>query len=375
MSRRVAMFTAGKCNFISSPLINSAEYLASQGYAVEIYAVESDEFDAPTFASPDISYIPYPVPESRIVGSVFLSTPYRLNRLMGRNTYQFFVGFDPTGLVFAALLGKWRRTPYVYHSLEIVSESSLVGWRRKFDKKIERWFNGGAVLTITQDQHRADVLARENHLDRERIAVVYNSPLGDILPDKSQWFRERFDIPPTKFIVLGAGSLMKHHMIDRIVETVESWPEPFVLVLHGWFWGEGFEEKIREIADEHRDRVFISTTLLPHADKYQVFQSADIGLVFYDSIDDNLHFVGAAAGKLFDFMRCGVPVIALNLPGMKELIEDSGAGVVVDNVTDIPNALVDISHDYAHYNKRSLLAFDQYDFARSYEGALARILR
>lgn len=377
MSKRVALFSTTGSDMLSSPLINSAEYLGAQGYLVDVFGVESTQFAAPTFLSPNITYIPYRVTETQIPGTKLLFALYRLNRLVGRKSYEFLIGFDPPGLINAAVLGKWRRTTYVYHSLEICSEATLVDWREKFFKRIERWLNRGAILTITQDDQRADILARENRLDRGRIAVVYNSSFGDPLPEKSRWMRERFDIPSAKRVVLCVGLLSGVHMADLIAESVGSWPETFVLVLHGWFsvHRPDIEEKIRRIAAQHPDKVFISDTVLPPAEKYRAFQSVDIGLVFYKPINDNLRYVGAASGKLFDFMRCGVPIIALDLPGMKELVEDSGAGVLVPAAMEIPGALTSILSDYEHYSESSLAAFGQYSFAQSYEAALTRILR
>lgn len=372
-SKRVAMFTGKALDFISAPLINSAEYLASLGYLVDIFARESRWLPVPTFDSFNISYIPYRIIDASFPGKTFLGTPHQLDRMMGDGPYEFFVGFDLPGLINAAMLGKWRRTPYIYHSLEIDCEAALLGWQRKFDKRIERWLNRGAALTITQDEYRADLLAFENHIDRERISVVYNSPFGELLPEKSDWLRQRFDIPSTKQIVLVVGSLIKEHMVDLIAATVESWPTQFVLVMHGWFSDKSIEEEVRRIAARNNERMFISTTLLPYSERNLVFQSANIGLIFYNPITDNHRYVGAAAGKLFDFMRCGVPVIAIDLPGMKELVEDSGAGAVVQDVTQIPATLDHILQDYGQYRDRSLATFDRYSFAQSYARALARI--
>lgn len=367
------MFTVSKLDFISAPLINSAIYLSECGYKVDIFALASDKFPVPRFASGDITYVPYRLPHPNAPGTTFIATPCRLNMLLGRKRYSFFVGFDPGGLVNAAVLGILRRTPYIYHSLEIVSESTLTNWRRKLDKQIERWLSRGAVLTITQDELRADVLARENRLDRSQVAVVYNAPLGEPFPARSSWLRDRFGIPETKYIVLGVGSLIERHMVDEIAASVKSWPDQFVLVLHGWFSDEAFEKRVYQIAEGQPNRIFVSTTLLPYEHKYLVFQSADVGVVFYKPVDDNHRYVGAAAGKLFDFMRCGVPVVVIDLPGMRELVEGNWCGVVVADSSGIAQALSKIHHHYQEYRDQSLSAYRRYDFAQSYAKALMRI--
>ena len=371
---RVGIFTTSGRDALYSPFINSVLYLSQCGYKVDIFALASDKFPAPEFNSADIQYIPIRLSRSHVPGGSQLITLLRINRLLRDKQYHFFIGFDPGGLINAAVLGVLRKTPYIYHSLEIVSESTLSTRRQRLKKFLERLLSKQAVLTITQDEVRADILARENRLDRNQVTVVYNAPLGEPLPAKSSWLRDRFRIPETQYIVLAVGSLIEEHLVDQIAESVSGWPEQFTLVLHGWFASEAFEKRLRQIANSQSDRVFISTELLPHDKRHLVFQSADIGLAFYKPVNENLRYVGAAAGKIFDFMRCGVPVIANDLPGMKELIEGNQWGVVISDSSAIPHVLSMIERHYQKYRDQSLRAFERYDFARSYARALNRIL-
>ena len=84
-------------------------------------------------------------------------------------------------------------------------------------------------------------------------------------------------------------------------------------------------------------------------------------------------YTGAAAGKLFDFIQCGVPVIANNLPGMKNLVEDNGCGIVVNEMEEIAHALSVINADYKLYSDKSYKTFLKYDFSNCYEKIVAEI--
>ena len=96
-------------------------------------------------------------------------------------------------------------------------------------------------------------------------------------------------------------------------------------------------------------------------------------LVFSKPVNDNMRYAGAAAGKLFDFIQCGVSIIANNLPGMKTLVEANGCVVVVDEMEDIAHALSAINADYKLYSENSYKAFLKYDFSNCYEKILAEI--
>ena len=74
-----------------------------------------------------------------------------------------------------------------------------------------------------------------------------------------------------------------------------------MLVLHGWFGTPGDQTVISPEIERRKHRVFLSTEVLEEEHKYVIFQSADIGLVFYNPTDKNLKFAAGSSGKLFDF--------------------------------------------------------------------------
>ncbi len=373
MNFRVGIFTALEYNLVSSPLINSIIYLSQHGYYVDIFAAPSKKFPAPEFDSSKVQYIPVKLPKFRLPWITQILKILIIRRKQRGKKYDFFIGFDPGGLKSAAILGLIRKTPYLYHSLEIYTEEAASKPYQRLQKSFERLLNRFAVFTITQDEVRADILTRENKLDRDKVLSVYNAPMGGVLLEKSSWLRERLKIPDKQCIILGVGSLIEEHMVEEIAKSVSVWPKGVVLVLHGWFPNKVFESKLRYIAKSQPGRIFISTELLPHDRKYLVFQSADIGLAFYKPINDNFRYVGAAAGKIFDFFRCGVPVIANDLPGFDKLIKKAGCGELVKDCSDLGSALQHILKSRDDYSKAAVNSFLKHEFSRNYKPVLNRL--
>jgi len=165
------------------------------------------------------------------------------------------------------------------------------------------------------------------------------------------------------------GTLLPDHCVDEIMRSVDAWPKDFVLVMHGWIPDESFKKWVLDFA-AGRDNVFVSTDVVPPDEKFTIFQSADIGLVFFNPRDINLASGAASAGKFYDCLRCGVPVVGNDLEGMRELVEASGCGLVVPDASALPEALERMEHRLGAFRARCLEKFPEYEFSRSYEPIL-----
>jgi glycosyltransferase involved in cell wall biosynthesis len=366
MKKRVAVFTYCSYDAINSPMINSAEYLAAQGYAVDIFArAPSAQFVIPKFKHESIRYWVTEIPTGRIrsrLGRILLLL--KAWREMRRTSCDFIVGFDPAGFQNACLLSWLLRIPAVYHSLEFYEGTSF---RQKVWQAADRWFLKRASWLITQDAMRADWLSRIYRFPRENISVVYNTSYGNYLPQKSRYFRDKFKIADHKKVVLAVGSLIQEHMIMEVVDSVRLWAPEFVLVIHGWFPVKVYEDKIWEMLEQTGDRIFISKEFLPIERKYEVFQSADIGLVLFSPNTANNILVGAAAGKLFEFVRCGVPVVVNELQGMREWVGGRCGEVCGPHLELLEQKLCNINNQYTHYVEACQTFYVDYSFAECYK--------
>lgn len=364
----VALFTCFEWVSISTSVINTARVLAAKGYEVDLYLIPGGQFGEPVFAERSIRTIvvkrrPFPLGQ---LG--FLWARWRTKK-----SYRFAIGFDPLGVVAAAAQRLVFGTPYVYHSLEIFSVSPGSRWKLRLLKWLERRVARRALLCLSQDARRSAILASDLGVPAESFAVVTNGPLGSATPERSGYLQRKLAIDDGKTLVLAVGSLMRETWIDKILGSVDAWPPDCVLVLHGWIPDAGFAEQVRAEAAKRPGRVYLSTELLPDAEKYQVFQSAAIGLVCYEPADANLKYAAGSSGKLFDFMRVGVPVVANDIPGMRDLVSGNACGIVVQSAGQIGAAIGAVRASYPGYRQAALAAYENYRFDASYDAVLPRI--
>lgn len=213
-----------------------------------------------------------------------------------------------------------------------------------------------------------------NDLGVTHAHIVYNSPYRQINhKTKYGYFHEKFNIPSNTKIVLAIGSLITQHYIYELAQTLLEWPENIVLVLHGWFADENFRNKIMALQIKYEGKLYISTEIFSAADKYIPYLSSDIIFVGFRPDNHNLRLSAGSAGKLFDAMMCGKPVLAYDSPGMRDLVEINNIGVVFDHQAAIPESISEIMKNLKHLSINSLDTFKKYEFANKYKEVMLSI--
>ncbi len=377
-NQTVALVTAHGWVGISTPVIMTATFLSQKGYMVDIFVADDEICTALGIGIPHLHEENIRIYKSRADTHMSVTPPpdihisqdtleFVSHYISPPRHYDWIIGFDPEGLARSGLLSSYWKVPYVYHSLEINDRSGP-------EKNAEKWFSQRAILTLTQDDVRANILSQLNGIKRNKIKIAYNSAFGEALPEKSDYFHKKFTIPKDKKIVLATGTLLPIHCVDKILESVDNWPDEFVLVLHGWIPDKKFESIVLSRMHSKKGKIFLSTDIVHPKEKYTIFQSADIGLVFFEPVDTNLKYAAGSSGKLYDFMRAGVPIIGNNIPGMQELVENNGCGTVVNDARELGKSIFEkIMQHYAHFTKNCLENFYRYEFGRCYERILADI--
>lgn len=371
---RVAFFLGYGWLGISTPPLMSALYLANHNRHVDIFASHNRTCDMlgicrPLLEHPHIEFI-FDDTVAHERSNVFIDdnvpipaqhhNSVRLARQSGRR-YDWVVGFDPDGLLRAAAFAQAATIPYIYHSLELHENTPI--------KHLEMLCQQHALFTITQDAPRADWLARINNTDRNNILILPNSSIGDILPERDAYFRTLFPAIGDRRIVLVCGTLLPECCIDSILLSTEKWPEEYVLVLHGWIPDDNFAHSVKRFIGQRRN-IFLSTHILPPAEKFRIFQAADICLAFYAPTSTNLKYAAGSSGKIYDAMRCGTPLIGNDIPGMASLLQDTGCGIVVQDASGIGAVLPVLSRYHERFRNNCFACFPHYEFSRAYKSLL-----
>jgi len=292
--------------------------------------------------------------------------------------YACVIGVDSDGLALAHTLA--RGAPLGYYSLELLLSYELSSDADRQLKLKERALSREAAFVVVQDEARGRLLAEDNGLAWERLALVPNAPPGPARRQPSGYWHARFELPRSARVVVHPGSLGDWTGIEAIVGSAADWPPNWVLVVHTRYDAESspYVDGLRKRADP--ERVRFSLRPVPRQDYDALIDGADVGLAFYISsgassfTQRNVQTIGLSSGKLAYYLRAGLPVIVNRAASIAGLVESSGCGVTVEDASGIGPALDRITGGYADFSNRACAFFqERLDFNQALSNVIERV--
>lgn len=278
------------------------------------------------------------------------------------------IAVDESGLIAATLyrLISFRKPKLIFWSMEIdTSKSSLL-----FICLHEKLFSICARLAdVVVIQEKTRLLTLETKLkyrfDHAKIFFIPHSPIENdsfspVAVTKNNFFHNLFSMSSSDRIILHAGWIHDAMCVDKFAEACKSWREDFKLVLHEREKRSPEENFIRYVSELSGGKALFSLEPVSFDRIDEVFSSAHVGLIAYDKkYGGGRENVLKASGKLGQFLKCGIPVIALDIPGYQEMFEKYKCGLVFDNFGQIEKCIEIILDDYETYRNESIRCFKQ----------------
>lgn len=189
---------------------------------------------------------------------------------------------------------------------------------------LERRWARPVDAVITVNDAYAAILART--LGRQIAAVVRNCPPRyEPSSPPPDLIRRRLGLPASTAIVLHQGNLQTDRGIEEGMSAILEVPGAALVILgFGALHDELAEATLR---DPWRDRVFLIDAV-PPSQLLDWTASADLLLMAIQPTSLNHRYT--TPNKLWEALAAGVPVVASDLPGMAEVVRETGAGVVCD---------------------------------------------
>ena len=284
-----------------------------------------------------------------------------------------FIGVEKMGLIVADL-ANYNEVPLIYYSLELYySPPSGILPRFAFNmvRGLEMNAHHTAMATIIQDEERAKVLFEYNKVPSNKQKILYLpvSMKGDSFKERTGFFHETLDIPRDKKILLQLGMIGLERMSVEIAKSAQNWHDDWVLVMHGTF-DEGVKRLIREL--NKKGNIYLSEKKVPFEDIPKVVASAHIGLIFYKNLTDsnyyNNYHIGSSSGQLAHHLQCGIPIITLNIPSLKRVVDGCQCGLAVDDADSIAESAKTIFNNYEFFRENAFKCFEErYRFEKHFE--------
>lgn len=265
-------------------------------------------------------------------------------RLRGRRYDVVYVRQVICATWFAGLFGRLLGVAVVYeaHDWETYNPShAKERWARGLLHVIDR-------ITLTRS---SAVASLTEHFLRELRAIGWQPRASAVIPDAFDdtmyqprpraEARARLGLDAQRPTVVYAGMTFSHRGLDRLVRTLV---EPDLHAVDLWLVGGRPAEiaGLRALVDELGlgDRVHL-TGPQPSATVADYLAAADV-LAIPDTVTD----ITASPLKLFEYMAMGRAIVAVDLPALREVIDERAARFVRrGDIADLARGLAELVHD------------------------------
>jgi glycosyltransferase involved in cell wall biosynthesis len=215
-----------------------------------------------------------------------------------------------------------RGARFVYDAHEIAWEAREFHFR--VGTHVERWLLRRADLRLCPSDARARLIA-------ERYGVPAPVTIGnypDVAPrDGSDRLRAELNLPAEVPILYYSGAFaLSTRLQDRVVKALPSLEKPAVFVLVGTAH-PAEQERLEALAQALGvgDRLRILPPQ-PHAEMLRYTASADVGICLLK--DAGLAYRYHALNKFYEYVACGLPVLASDLPTFRDEVLGDGTGPI-----------------------------------------------
>lgn len=372
---------------IAPTLINFIQFLTDQEFEIDLYTTDTHQQYAPDISIPQLNTVKY----KGLLGAVgkkaltsrtkhsfkdiLPNLYYYLNatafanfckQKVPKKKYDFVIGVDTVGIIAAQSAVNNKDIPLIYFSLEIDFLFVHKFFLSRILKNREIKAHKQCKLTLIQDLDRLNYLLKENQLSLNNTQYLFlpNSPRGgDHLNNHSQgsFFNKLFSLNNDEFIVLAAGMIHEAVFSLKIAEQCATQKNEYKMVFHErQKMNVSTNLYLQKIQQKGGPNLYLSLNPLAYNQIHEIFSSCHIGLALYNP-DYGVNFsnIVFASGKLSHFLKFAKPIIVYDLPGMRELIEQWKCGVVINNISQLNQAIQLIKSDYQNYASNAYRCFQQ----------------
>lgn len=302
-------------------IMKMCESLADQGLTVELVALARRKIKTEAFdhygVSRNFKLVRLPsldfAPGNASAGYFWLRTGFFLLLAKIRLFFQHYDILYARELIFGLF---FRDLILEIHSLP----EPVKPWHRK------AWRQAKKIIVLTS--FLKERLIGEGIDGRKIVVAPDGVDLKDFKIDKSQEeLRRELGLPLDKKIIMYAGSFYLHDWkgVDILLAAAKNLTPDCVLVLVG-----GEAEELAKIKSEEGANQVILVGRQPHQRVPRFLKASDL-LILPNKKGDTNSEKYTSPLKLFEYMASGVPLIASDLPSLREILNGNNAILVEPN--------------------------------------------
>lgn len=246
-------------------------------------------------------------------------------------------------------------TPYIDREMKKEHFTYYINYKLSYPvKKIKEIVYTRMVEAFTIQDPLRKKLSKKYHIEHPNTMLIPNSYVFD----------EEQIAPVGKCGVIYTGGIFRDFLVEQFdsLAAVKNVPLTFSGLMDPWCL-----KKIKKLRNTNPEIEFKRQTLTVNEYTDYIKQFA-VGLVWYSPLkeDETHYYIGLSSGKMFKYLSLGQPIIAVKCPGISAVVNKYKLGVVVDNITELPDAYETIMRDYSYYRKNVIKTYrEKFDFKKT----------
>lgn len=327
--------------------------LAEKGHELNLITASSPRFPIPSLVHPRFHVTLFREREKKYQLPTTVMLAILAGKALVTNHYDAIIGSDAYSNVLASKLADLFRIPYICFQLEYPEVPPKTLLDRKETAAIQK-----AQILITHDRWHHDFLRSNLNIEKAQVCYLPNATFSPSVIRESHMLQDRLKEYGRK-LILHSGGFGRWFRCKQLVEASDSWPNDYMLVFHlsHRIDGDPYFEAIH--SGNHPNTAY-SLEAVNTYELDSLVSSAHIGVALYSEKDLGYRakYMGLAAGKIGNYLKCGIPVIATKLPSLQYL-EDYRCGLLVNDESEILPAIRSIDTNYLTYRRNAVKCYEE----------------
>jgi hypothetical protein len=344
-------------------------FLSNEGDTIKIITTKSKIFPEPTFLNDNIKYYAIKERESILGIPTYLKLYLYsfLTILFTKKTTQIILA-GQSGLIFGNIM-KWvLQKKYIGFVVEFPKIPFTKQDKISLVDILEHEGIRNATYIITHDNIHQELITKALKLDQPKFLLLPNGTLGEPSIGKTRFLHERLKIAPDYKILLHPGGFGEHFDSFKLINQTENLPNKHLLVFHVSH-NILNDPSNKAVLDSYKTRnnLLFSTVPVSTNELDELYKSAYIGIAWYntDILGFRAKYLGLSAGKIGNFLKCGIPVIAPSFDSLN-YISNFKCGIQIQELNEIFNAILQIESNYELFASNALDCYNKLWKVESY---------
>lgn len=341
-------------------------FLLNHNYKISLITSESKQFTLLSFEHENLSIIKVKQRTRRFELPTSVKLIWKVFVFVIKGKIEYIIGGDAVGNIIASNISRLFRRKHIFFMLEypqIITDTVCHLTRSQIleNKALEK-----ANMIVTHDNWHKQFLLTHFNVSATDIFILPNSSFTPKVSMKSDFLQKRLNLDGKK-IVLHSGGFGKWFRCKELADSTSNWDENIKLVFHISHNVQNDKYFNSIYRTDYRNKVLFSLTPVNTYELDKLIASADIGVALYSEkeLGYRATYMGLAAGKIGNYLKCGVPIIATKLLSLS-YIEDYQCGILINKEENILQAIRVILSDYSRFSHNAHRCYNELWYPEGY---------